>query len=364
MSANGWRVARTGLANYPLRSRPALVARRAFSRAFDAAGLVHPWVKHRPNPASPVLLDDFKVFAVLGTWMEADVVEATVKNAFTQGCERVFLLDNDSPDETVSVALNAGAELAGSFSTDKHEDGKRVRLMNEIVERVSLEDGSEHIWWLWLDADEFPHGPRGLTIREYLAGLDRSFRIVGSRYLNHYPAGEPGYVTGFHPLDFQPLAEELTERRCWLWHRKHQLQRFDRSGPPVVSCSGFHTASSQERPLLEPMDPIFVHHFPYRDREFTYRRNVALLGLDEQAPRGRYNEVDCPAMVARSLSLEAVYEGDWPAVTLDLAPGLRRPHVVPRPWTTIVEAEHHHVQRWYPPERLVEAAPFAASHVG
>ena len=97
--------------------------------------------------------------------------------------------------------------------------------MNECVSSISIADGAEHIWWLWLDADEFPHGPRGLTIRDYLSTLDSSFRIVGTRYINHYPADAPQDVSGFHPLDFQLLGEELTTRTCWSWHRKHPLQR-------------------------------------------------------------------------------------------------------------------------------------------
>ena len=102
--------------NYPLRRRPALVGRRVASRTLSALALKHPWVVPRRNPAEPRVLEDFRLFAIVGTWMEADVIEATVKNAFTQGCERVFLVDNESPDDTVEKAIAAGAELACSFS--------------------------------------------------------------------------------------------------------------------------------------------------------------------------------------------------------------------------------------------------------
>jgi hypothetical protein len=67
------------------------------SRTLSSLRLWYPWVVQRPNPASPDVLDDFKLFAVVGAWMEEDVIEATVRNAFTQGCERVFLVDNESP---------------------------------------------------------------------------------------------------------------------------------------------------------------------------------------------------------------------------------------------------------------------------
>ena len=63
------------------------------------------WITALPNPRQPDTLPGVRMFAVLGTWMEADVVAATVRNAMTQGCERVYLVDNGSPDDTIAVAL-------------------------------------------------------------------------------------------------------------------------------------------------------------------------------------------------------------------------------------------------------------------
>ena len=48
-------------------------------------------------------------------------------------------------------------------------DGRLVQpLMNAVVARESLRSRADHVWWLYLDTDEFPEGPSGLTIREYL----------------------------------------------------------------------------------------------------------------------------------------------------------------------------------------------------
>ena len=69
------------------------------------------------RPATASRCDRFGLYAIVVTWMEADVIAATVRNAFAQGCERVLLVDNDSPDDTVAKAEAAGAELARSFST-------------------------------------------------------------------------------------------------------------------------------------------------------------------------------------------------------------------------------------------------------
>jgi hypothetical protein len=103
--------------------------------------------------------------------MEGDVIAATVANAFTQGCERVLLLDNDSPDDTVARALQAGAELAASFTTIRFDERRRVELANRVMAEISSSTGDEHVWWLLMDADEFCHGPRGMTIGAYLTGL-------------------------------------------------------------------------------------------------------------------------------------------------------------------------------------------------
>lgn len=363
--------ARTAVSAYGV-PRGAYVAGRILTSAgLSACGLRHPWVKPRANPASPRPLDDFKLFAIVGTWMEADVVEATVKNAFAQGCDRVLLVDNDSPDETVATAVQAGAELAHSFATSAYEEEMRIRLMNETVARVSIADGSKHIWWLWLDADEFPHGPSGLTVRDYLATLDRSFRIVGARFINHYPGDEPHYASGFHPLDFQPLCEELHSYMCWSFHRKHPLQRFDRDRPAIESDIGMHRGFSAERPLLEPAEPIFDHHFPFREKEVSLRRLKKLFSkTSDSGSRADPGHVASNHMLARLRSFEAVYKHDWKAVDMAITPDCRRPSLEPLLWTELVEPEHAPVKRWYEPrsdefsDRLGVAAREARQRVG
>ena len=72
-----------------------------------------------------------------------------------------ILVDNDSPDDTVEQALAAGAELAQSFTTEHYDEDLRMRLMNDVVEQESRAQDADHVWWLWLDADEFAHGPKG-----------------------------------------------------------------------------------------------------------------------------------------------------------------------------------------------------------
>ncbi len=129
------------------------------------------WSKPAPQPASPDPLPDTRLFAVFAVWCEEDIISSTVSNAFAQGCERVFVIDNDSPDGTVAEAIAAGAEVAKVYKTTYYDEGRRMAEIRAAMEEISPTVDSDHVWWLTCDADEFPHGPAGLTLREYLSEL-------------------------------------------------------------------------------------------------------------------------------------------------------------------------------------------------
>src|SRR4051812_13720792 len=89
-----------------------------------------PWVVAQENPCRADPVTPFRLFAIIGAWMEGDVIAATVRNAFCQGCERVYLVDNDSPDDTISQAVGAGAILAERFQTEQYDEKLRLEIMN------------------------------------------------------------------------------------------------------------------------------------------------------------------------------------------------------------------------------------------
>jgi Glycosyl transferase family 2 len=302
---------------------------------------------NRPRPGRT---PEFRLFAVLGTWMEADVVEACVKNALTQGCEEVFFVDNDSPDDTVDVAQRAGATLAASFATPVFNDWMRIGMMNEVVEEVSRRSGDSHIWWLWLDADEFPHGPRGLTVRDLLSSLDGRFRVVGAQFFTHVPSAVPAYIPGAHPLDHMPWCAQNADDRCGngMQHFKHPLQRFDRGGPPIEVGLGFHSVRSRRSALLEPKDSLLVHHFQSREEATTRARMAKLCGTDAGPDsrvgyydfRQRAAEAGLPlGMVQRFAQLDEIY-ANARAGPSSFPPTVRR-------WTDLVGPDDAHVLRWY-----------------
>ena len=307
-------------------------------------------VTSQPNPKVPAVLDGLRLFAVLGTWMEQDIVEATVRNAFAQGVEAVYLVDNASTDATVERAVAAGAAAAESFETDAYEERVRILLMNSVVARMSLSSGADHVWWLWLDADEFPEGPDGMTIADYLRTLDRRFRLVGSTYYNHFPTDEPHYIPGFHPLDFQPMAERYAPdrpRHCNLGHWKHPLQRFDRHGPFLLANGGFHSATLRTTDrILEPTAGIVTHHVQYRDEAATRARMDRLCGA---GGRNDFNDsIGNTEIGQRNRSLDAVYARRWADVDNLLTKHSGR-GVHPVTWSGRPSA------RWYSPDDLDRA---------
>lgn len=313
-----------------------------------------PWSRVEDIDGEPQLLSDWRFFGVLGTWNEEDVVESCVRNAITQGCEQIYLVDNDSDDETVDRAVAAGAVLARQYTTRVFDEGMRTRLMQEVVEEVSAGSGAPHVWWLWLDADEFPHGRSGLTLRQQLETLDRRFRILGAQWLNHYPSGPPQFRPGRHPLDYQPLAEhEPAYGMCELGHLKHPLQRWDAGGPTITCGSSFHGVFAKQT-LSEPRDSVIAHHFPFLRDEAALRARLAKFC----EPGGRIGELDLEPSdheylagqwdtghyLGRLDSLGAAYRGRW-AEVVNAARGTKG--VRPQRWTDLVDAADTVVARWY-----------------
>jgi len=308
------------------------------------------WSRAETNPPRPVSVPPIRLFGIVGTWFEADIIEATVRNAFAQGCERVFIVDNDSPDATVERAVAAGAEIACIYHTDYFQLNRQLAEINVVIKAVSTETDSDYVWWLLSDADEFVHGPGGLRIVDYLARLDRRFRVVGARVFEHFPTGEPANVPGHHPLDYQPLCHELRMAWCSLGHWKHPLIRWDRSGPELTLGAGFHRVYAPVK-VLEPREGAFMHHFQFRNRSETSERLSRLCEAQEDGiVRSALNDSDhrySSGARRRWDTLGYVYSQEWSRVDRRTPRGYR-PGVNPKPWTSLVSPTDARIKRWYP----------------
>jgi glycosyltransferase involved in cell wall biosynthesis len=278
--------------------------------------------------------------------MDEDIIEANVRNAFAQGVDSVFVVDNASTDSTLDRALAAGALIGEVFDHDRFDGALIQVLVNAVAIRESVRCRTPHVWWMYLDSDEFPSGPRGLTIREYLASLDRSFRIVGATFMNHLPHTKPEYIPGFHPIDFQPYCYRFLPRwECECGHWKHPIQLFDRDRSVIVSNDGAHGAIGGDRnERWEPDEGIVVHHFQYREEERT-RRKLELVN-ETRTQLLRRNQIG--DFQRRLQSVDAVYKQRWTEIENGSDVPID-PHTL-APWGHL-----DLVRRWYSRDELQSA---------
>jgi len=207
--------------------------------------------------------------AVMCVWNEEDIIESTIKHAFAQGCSNVFIVDNDSTDKTVDIATNAGAKLAAIFKTKNFVEDQKVAYLNATVKYINDATQDEKIWWLYIDADEFPNFDSKLTIIDILKQLDSSIRAVQGYLFDHLPSHQPYHVQGFHPADFQPLCTKTSGSKI-------PLLRYDKGYPHLWSIGGAHDFITHGETISTIKDLLQIHHFPYRNPEFTLKRTKIL----------------------------------------------------------------------------------------
>ena len=203
--------------------------------------------------------------AVLCVWNEEDVIAATVKHAFAQGCSNVFIVDNASSDGTVAAAVEAGAVLAASFDSKYFNEDLKVTYLNEVVRRWNAQHEPEQVWWLFADADEFPALNGGLRLAGFLEKLDPAVRAVQGHLYNHLPSHPPYLAAGRHPADVMPLCEGAGGGKL-------PLLRYDRGHPHLWSIGGAHDVVTHGEALPVVQSALQIHHFPHRKPETTFAR--------------------------------------------------------------------------------------------
>jgi len=296
----------------------------------------------------------FVFHAVLFTWREADIIEACVRNLFAEGVDRVFLVDNGSPDATVEMAARGGALHMDTIVSERFSEDIKCGGVVSCVCKVLREEAPERAWWLFCDADEFPTAPGHGTIREFLAGLDDRIRVVGGHFLLHYPVTRPYYCCGFHPAEFQFCASLHDDQAiyCDLVHNKHNLIRFDHAAYDISIHAGYHGLSAHEE-LFEAKESLRIHHVQYRNREETLERLAALTRVDSHGASrlgdaGFHDRKGAGGnmwqYVRREAEARKMYDGELPG-------GLRA-------WTSAAShiwKARHMFARWYGESDLVAA---------
>lgn len=294
------------------------------------AGHIHlyPSTDVAPRRATPSTAE---IYAVIGTWHEADVIEATVKNCLANGVKKVFIIDNDSPDRTCAVAEAAGAIVSKVYKTTLYDDDYRVRLVNECAAAVTTAEKLPELWWMFLDADEFPCGPNGERLLDFVRSLDPKFNIVGANAVDLYPVDGQLYRPGLHPADV--LTQGMWRKHgrgvfCSKGHWKHLLFRTQNGNFDLSLARGFHIAyvkpiPDTNRPSIltkEPPETMFLFHAPIRAKEDTFRRLEALCGkaTADGKPRSAGDDklLGSQGAIKRWRHLEDIYAGNWDRVAL------------------------------------------------
>ncbi|MDR1125278.1 MAG: glycosyltransferase family 2 protein [Deltaproteobacteria bacterium] len=218
-----------------------------------------------------------KLYAVTFVWNEDDIIEATVRNAFAQGCDKMFVIDNGSTDATVANAVKAGAEFAGKVDIGYHVERLKYETINSVIRQVNQAENDASIWWLILDGDEFPDTRLGISVRQWLASLDPAVNVAAAEVLNHLPTHPPYNIPGFHPIHFQPFEGGISMHKL-------PLIRYDKGKPHIMSMAGAHTYKTHDGGYLTgPDHKLLFHHFNYRKPEKSLLR---LKLLTEVRPDG------------------------------------------------------------------------------
>jgi glycosyltransferase involved in cell wall biosynthesis len=212
--------------------------------------------------------------AVMCVWNEEDIIESTVKHALAQGCSNVFIVDNGSTDRTVTNAVKAGGKPAAAFKTQYFDEDKKVAHLNATADYISSITSDEHIWWLFLDADEFPNFDCECSIIEMLNNIDSSIRAIHGAMYDHQPTHYPHHVSGYHPADFAPLCTVSPVGKV-------PLLRYDKGYPALWSIGGAHDFITHGSVVPVMRSSIHIHHFPYRNPEFTFSRLKRLVHRDD-----------------------------------------------------------------------------------
>jgi glycosyltransferase involved in cell wall biosynthesis len=264
--------------------------------------------------------DGIPLIAMVCTWMEEDIIFAAVRNAFALGAESVILLDNGSVDDTVAEAEAAGATHVLTFKTKSFDEAFKYRLINDYIEQLSRQHGSDRIWWMMMDADEFIRVPGDETLVEFLSHVDDRCRVVGARVLDHYPTPGVDVEQRADPLSAQPMCYEKLDHRCELWHNKHPVFLWSADKRRIIVEPGFHQLRCAFETIYEPPRSLILDHFPFRDETRCRER---LVRLAERGSTALTAEMAADRhMHARLASLDAVYSGNYDEV-IDYRTGRR-----------------------------------------
>jgi len=208
------------------------------------------------------------VVAILATYNESRFIDACLAHLVSQGVT-VYLLDNESTDNTVSIAEKwLGRGLIGIERLPRYGT---FQLRTQLQRKQALALELKADWFIHVDADEILESPIGdLTLAEALAAVDEAgYNAVNFQEFTFIPTVEspdhdhPEYQRTMH--HYYPFARILPNGiRAW------------KNGPEPVNlvASGGHCASIPEMRLC----PVFfvMKHYQFLSVKHAIHRYARL----------------------------------------------------------------------------------------
>lgn len=296
-----------------------------------------------PGPAAPPARSRPLILGLATAWNEDDVIWATVRNLFAEGADEVFVIDDESSDDTRSEARDAGATVLAESNGGVFSEALRGERVRRVVREQTALRGND-AWWVVVDADELPRGPGGATIRAFVSDLPAWVDVVGSRVLEHLPGSTSSYRPRTHPATSIPLARWHNNPYCPAGHWKHQLFRV-RDPADLFPMPAAHTVGTGDRRRAREAAPsLLMHHVPFRDRARTEAKLHA-------AAEGRYaaGDPEIRVRLANRLAIvDDLYGDRYDAVPNHFFPGERRVGLALRDWRQLVPAAERTLPRLEP----------------
>lgn len=210
---------------------------------------------------------NFRVCAIMSTYNESDVIKETLQKLIQQGVN-VYIIDNDSTDNTVEIASKfLGQGVIQIEQCVFSENGKEVYDWTALLKRKEeLARELDYDWFIHVDADEIRYSPWShLNLREAIELVDQmGFNLINFRLFNFR-------LTNKKPMD-QSIEEALTHYSAVEQFNRMQVKAWKKSsGIDLVSHAG-HLALLP-KPKIFPVR--FIHkHYPVRSLEQGRRKII------------------------------------------------------------------------------------------
>lgn len=207
-----------------------------------------------------------RVVAILATYNEERFIAACLENLFRHGIQ-VYLIDNDSTDQTVDIArlyLDRGLLGIENFPRDGV-----YRWTSILRRKEQLAATLEADWFMHVDADEvFTSTRPGVTLAEILAGVEeQGYNAVNFVHLTFIPTVEaPEH-------DHPQFQETMRWYYPFMPTFPHLIRAWKRQPAPVeLAQSGGHLVNFPGRHLYPETFPI--RHYLFLSMSHAVRKYV------------------------------------------------------------------------------------------